>query len=440
MKIAVIAILAFNPFFCADALPAAGAVNPAGAAAPAGVSTSPEAAATAASSVTPAPVANVTPPAQAGQRPGGADEISARKRAPLVSKAPLPEFPPCSPESDPTRESRKMLENFARPGDRLPSSLPLLDFCSEWNPEFPFNGHHCCRLLSNTHSRRARQSCYSHRPKAGYCEEMTDEQRDYIKNVESGKIPDILAYLSQPANHQTQPYCTVNNGFLAHGRPIVPTSKNRIELKSPDRCTGFGTDGMVGMLEWVGRKINEKYSGPEYAGVRLVLGDVAAPRGGCLSGISGRVGHLSHTNGQDVDVGFLTARPRVRSPSAFVYDFDGKANWWMAKQLLTNPYACVKVIFLDRHDIRKLARAARGDPDWARFGHYFRHMPGHKNHMHVRIGDAPGRNGCTAHPELEEGDEIDGDGFDVDEAFDPLAPLGDPAAGLSSEAKVQSLE
>lgn len=320
-----------------------------------------------------------------------------------------------------------MLGNFARPGDKPPSTLPLLDFCSEWNPEFPFNGHHCCRILTMVHSRRARRSCYSHRPRQGYCEEMTDEQRNYIKDVEDGRIPDVLAHLTR-RGREGQAYCTVNNGFLAHGRPIVPTPKNRIELKSPERCTGFGTDPMAEMLEWVGRSVNEKYSAPEYAGVRLVIGDVAAPRGGCLSGVSGRVGHLSHTTGQDVDIGFLTARPRMRSPSAFQYDFDARANWWMAKKILSNPYACVKVIFLDRRDIRKLARAARGDPDWARFGHFFRHMPGHRNHMHVRIGDAPGRNGCSARPELEDGEDIDDDGFDVDEAFDPLAPLENPVA------------
>ena len=165
---------------------------------------------------------------------------------------------------------------------------------------------------------------------------------------------------------------------------------------------------MIAMLEWLGRKINAGYSSPEVKGVQLLVGDISSPRGGCLAGRSGLRGHASHTSGQDVDLGFIMAYENKDSPDYFVKHFDGKPNWWFMKQLFQNPYACVKVVFLDRTHIRKLAQAARGDEDWLKYGRFIRHVKGHNNHFHIRIGDGPGPAGCQsdAHPELEPEDDV----------------------------------
>ena len=46
---------------------------------------------------------------------------------------------------------------------------------------------------------------------------------------------------------------------------------------------------------------------------------------------------------------------------------------------------------LDKKLIRKLGKAAHGDEDWNKYWRYIRHVPSHRNHMHVRIGDGPGQ-------------------------------------------------
>jgi murein endopeptidase len=337
------------------------------------------------------------------------------------SHAILPDFASCGPDSEATDDLRDGT------GNKLEGVAPVsTDFCAEWNPEFEFNGHRCCSKIqrrggSRRRRRPASKVCTRDRSKPDFCEDVTDEEREYAEAVNSGKIPDVLSYLEDAMGlHGKQAYCTTGNGFLAYGRPVVPTAVNRIMLPRADRCTNYGTDNMVAMLEWAARAAGKEFSDPRYSGLHFLIGDITAPRGGCLAGRSGPVGHASHTNGQDADVGFLTPRPGRESPTQFHTDFDGKANWWLIKQFLKNPYACVKVIFLDKRLIRKLAKAARGDEEWGKYYRYIRHVPGHRNHMHVRIGDGPGVPGCSggANPE-EEPEEIDGAEESVDlEALD----------------------
>ena len=74
--------------------------------------------------------------------------------------------------------------------------------------------------------------------------------------------------------------------------------------------------------------------------------------------------------------------------------------------------------FLDKKNIRKLGKVVRGDEDWDRYKRFIRHIPGHKNHIHVRIGNGPGQPGCFpgANPE-DETEEVEGggeDGFDIE--------------------------
>jgi murein endopeptidase len=299
--------------------------------------------------------------------------------------------------------------------DLLPSSpssdyLEILDdgadlaFCAKWNPEFVIRGHHCCP--KNVKRKRRGKWCAPSRAKSSFCSEMTEEQKLYFEDASSGKLGDILSLLQVEAGKSgNQAYCSVNNGFLAFGRMLVPSAKNRVKIRNPGRCTDFGTDAMIGMIESVGRQIDAQYKAPEYAGVSLLVGDISAPRGGCLG--SGRKGHASHTSGQDVDLAFLSVKAGGKSPATFVKDFDAKANWWLVKQIFQNPFACIKVIFLDRRLINKLAKAAHGDPLWGEYHKFIRHVKFHRNHFHVRIGDHSGQPGCGpgAHPELEAEEE-----------------------------------
>ena len=278
---------------------------------------------------------------------------------------------------------------------------PDLGFCSKWNPEFGYRKNFCCanRMLT-----RKEKKCPASRWKTSFCSEMTEEQRFYVQAVKDGKISDVLKILG-PRPVRAQAYCSVNDGFLAYGRPLVPTATNRIRIRNTDRCTFFGTDAMVAMLEWTGRRVAEVYSDPKYSKLEMMIGDIAAPRGGCLSGRGGRRGHASHTNGQDVDIGFLTPLANRGIPPNFHKQFDVRANYWAIKQVFSNPYACVRVIFLDRRLIGKLANIGRGDPDWLKIRGYIHHARGHRNHFHVRIGRAPGAPGCQGIGDAGSGDE-----------------------------------
>ncbi|MFZ9595299.1 MAG: penicillin-insensitive murein endopeptidase [Bdellovibrionia bacterium] len=311
--------------------------------------------------------------------------------------------------------------------DPTPVSEPSKAFCSHWNPDFHLNGHQCCGPIRSKKRLPHAQARSQRKPR---CQEMTEEQREYLSQLTSNRSLDILELIEKDrGKNGAQAYCTVNNGFLAHGRPIVPTDQNRILLNSPKRCTNFGTDPMALMIEWLGRSVAERYWQKEFSQLKLVLGDVSAPRGGSSYGVTGRRGHASHTNGQDADIGFLNAKPGVITQTHFSRDFQVASNWWFIQQIFQNPYVCVKVIFLDRKHIHALAKALKTDPLWLQLKKLIRHMPGHKNHLHVRIGDQAGTPGCgpMPHPELEYEEDFD--------SYDEERLAQSQAAGEHNRAK-----
>ncbi|MBN20584.1 MAG: hypothetical protein CL678_04780 [Bdellovibrionaceae bacterium] len=322
--------------------------------------------------------------------------------------------PACGPES----------EYIVYPDEGL-----TLNFCAKWDPDFAFRGGRCCGKIPWKYRRR-RIRCNPARAKRSFCDEQTQEQMNYIRSVKTGKIKDILAHLLiESGKRGPQAYCKVNQGFLAWGRPIVSTEENRLIVRREHRCVHFGTDRMVGMLEWVGREISKTYFSVSEKGIKLLVGDISAPRGGCLFGRGGRRGHASHMTGQDVDIGFLHANKDRKSPLSFSRKFDPEANWWLIKKFFQNPFACIKVIFIDRRLKRRLKRVAQSDPLWPKVSRYLRHVRSHRNHMHVRIGDRVGEPGCGTPVDIEyeerffedlrkellkEGNELEEEEFDQD--------------------------
>ncbi len=77
-------------------------------------------------------------------------------------------------------------------------------------------------------------------------------------------------------------------------------------------------------------------------------------------------------------------------------------------------------MFVDHRLIAKLEKAARGDPKWGELRRYIRHMPNHKNHFHVRLGEFPGVPGCdpNADPELETEEGADAGGAEGSDSGD----------------------
>ena len=274
--------------------------------------------------------------------------------------------------------------------------LPVSDnapdhgFCSRWDPEYGHLGKTCCSGVSKAAFRKP-PKCAPNRIKWTFCDEMTDEQRQYLDLAKTGELGN---WWENRGAASSQAFCSVNSGFLVNGRPIVPSAQNRLLVRNPMRCTQFGTDGLVAALEWVGREIGKEYSTPDKAVVRLNIGDLSAPRGGCISGRRGRRGHASHTTGQDADLGFLNTRVGSTEFNGFTTHFDAEANWWLVKKIFSNPYVCVKAVFVDKRMIRKLAKAALGDEMWGRVAHRIQHVRGHRSHFHVRVGHQPGEPGC----------------------------------------------
>jgi murein endopeptidase len=315
----------------------------------------------------------------------------------------------------------------------LPASEgePDVGFCSRWNPEWGLRGHGCCGNRRAYKSKIRTNRCSPRRWKSSFCDEMTEEQREYSRAALNGELGDLLDVIVGDLNRRirNQAQCNVNNGFLAWGRRLIPSEQNRVRLRTPFRCTDFGTDGMVGMLEWLGREVAERYSGPEYERVHLLVGDISAPRGGCLSGRYGRRGHLSHTSGLDVDLGFLHARPREASPLSFTRKFDAEVNGWFLRRIFQNPFACVKMVLLDHRHIRRLERELAGDPYWAQIRPFVKHARHHRNHFHVRLGEIPGAPGCDTPPETFE-EEEEGEGEE---------PSGEDAAEESGAQLVERL-
>ncbi len=269
---------------------------------------------------------------------------------------------------------------------------------------------------------------------------MTPAHREYVEGVKSGRV-DVLEHIQKTMGSRGgQNFCGVSNGFLVEGRPLVPTPENRIELRNEGRCANFGTDPLVGAFEWMGREIRREFHEPEFEKARLIVGDISAPRGGCIPGRAGRRAHKSHTSGVDIDFAFFNPRAGHAPEERFTRNFYVASNWWLLKKLFRNPVACVKVVFLDTRHIGKLARYAKDDPDWNKFRKFIRHVRGHRDHFHIRVGSGPGPAGCASDPNLEEDEDIadETDGYLVKDDADPKeegeegATSGDPTRGLAS--------
>jgi murein endopeptidase len=233
---------------------------------------------------------------------------------------------------------------------------------------------------------------------------VSPEQKQYTEGAKSGNLGDILVLIQKAAHeNQQQALCSEHEGFLPFGRPLVPSPDNRVQINAPWLCLNFGTDPMIAMVESLGRWVAKKYTEKAFLGVRLTVGDISAPKGGRIYGRTGGRRHLSHTSGQDVDIGFLRAKAGQESPSHFSREFNVADNWELVQQIFQNPHVCTRAMFLDRGHIRKLAKFAQKDKNWKIYQRFIRHMPGHKNHFHVRVGKGPGEPGCSTpiRPEIE---------------------------------------
>jgi murein endopeptidase len=340
-----------------------------------------------------------------------------------------------------TEENDSEFQPPAPVSEYLPAAPgePPVDFCSEWNPEFGYRGYRCCsntvtRTMASVKRRGRRQmnSCAPDRIKSQFCDERTPAQKEYIARVKAGEVDALENITNGVGSKGGQSFCGPSNGFLVEGRPLVPTAANRIEIRNEARCSNFGTDPMIGAMEWMGRQIKSEFHEPEFEQARLIVGDISAPRGGCVAGRGGRRAHKSHTGGVDIDFAYFNPHASHAPEEHFTKTFYVASNWWMLKKMFNNPYACVKVVFVDQSHINALARYAQTDPDWPKYHKFIRHIRGHRDHFHMRIGTGPGVPGCASDPTLEEGDDI-GDEGDGELAKNPMKELMTAAADEGAE-------
>ncbi len=279
-------------------------------------------------------------------------------------------------------------------------------FCAEWDPEFAFRGNTCCGKIPFKLKRRGVRADPA-RSLNTFCGDRTEEQVEYQRQFDEGQIDDPLEILTKEMGQSgVQAIGHPFDGFLVRGKPVLAKATDGIRIRRPDRCVNFGTDQMVALLEWLGREVRQKYPGPEYARLQLLVGDVSAPRGRGIKGKGGKRGHRSHQTGLDVDLGFLDLHENRASSQEFIPRFDVEPNWWVLKKVFSNPYACVRMILLDHGHERKIERALAAirkkdetHPDlalWDKVKKYIKHAPRHRNHFHIRVENEPRTADCES--------------------------------------------
>lgn len=185
-------------------------------------------------------------------------------------------------------------------------------------------------------------------------------------------------------------------------RPMqLPPGRGYV-IRNPQ--TAWGTRNTVERLRAAIEKVRRAH--PELH--QLVIGDISTRRGGPLAG------HQSHQSGRDVDIGlWLRPQPESSGPSDFVEgnskNLDRRATYDLIEALAAsaNEPDGVELIVLDynlQRVLRRYAEQTRGVPEAKlealfQFPHgpnsrhgLVRHMPAHRDHLHVRFrcpqGDA----------------------------------------------------
>jgi penicillin-insensitive murein endopeptidase len=192
-------------------------------------------------------------------------------------------------------------------------------------------------------------------------------------------------------------------GFYSSGSLVnpsqLPTDGPGFVHLFEKRGRYWGTEDLVGFIVEAASRMSLAY--PE--GERLQIGDIAAQKGGHISG------HDSHQNGLDADIVFYR-RNHVEQPvdteakgfiESFVRgnrvtpNFDVDRNWEIIKLLVSSDR--VSRIFMDGAIKRTLclhARALGEETTFIQTLRILRPLEGHTDHMHLRITCPEGSPRC----------------------------------------------
>lgn len=212
-------------------------------------------------------------------------------------------------------------------------------------------------------------------------------------DVPSGVCLSLVIFLTMSATIFDKP---VNALTISAGEPFRGCLINGVQFPSQlhgykllDENRSFTTPEVVGALLEAAEKFKSRY--PDSCDI--VLGDFSCKGGGRLKG------HKSHQNGRDVDIGLFAKdnAPLERLVPMNSGRLDVAKTWYLIRSLLNTQR--VECIYLDRSiqvplyqhalsegenpdDLSKIFASAggRGKSDCL-----IQHVPGHRNHMHVRF-------------------------------------------------------
>jgi len=195
---------------------------------------------------------------------------------------------------------------------------------------------------------------------------------------------------------------TVTEGYLARAVEVPIEGEHHAVLQRiRKRHTHFTSDEMRDLLMCVADRVAARH--PQH---KLLLGNLSRRAGGDIPW------SVSHNNGRDADIAFLSRRPdgKVATPD-FLYRFGRKleatdspeplifdvaANWTLVKALIQCPKTVpVQKLFIARwlrYPILRYARAAK-EPAELRYAaaammRQPRRASPHSDHLHLRIGCA----------------------------------------------------
>jgi len=190
------------------------------------------------------------------------------------------------------------------------------------------------------------------------------------------------------------------NGCLS-GAVALPMSGRGWETLRPERNRFWGNPALIDLIEEDAGQIAG-------SGWRLLIGDIAQPRGGHMAS-----GHGSHQTGIDVDVFYRLSRhplsdeERTAPAMDSVVAEDGRLlpeRWGQEQMAMLHLFASdprVERIFVNPAIKRALCRSAGDDRDWLRV---LRPWWGHDDHFHVRMHCPDGDTDCVPGSPVPPGD------------------------------------
>ncbi len=218
------------------------------------------------------------------------------------------------------------------------------------------------------------------------------------KVIERGPITAVTA----PGAGSSRSVGWVYRGHLEDGEFLEASVNVHHVERFAEHGRFFGTSALVGLLERAATQVTELHGA-----ARLNVGELSQEGGGDV------VGHRSHENGRDVDVGFYLLDDDGNSvePERFVriggsgrggdgeqrVTFDTARNWAFIEALVTDETSPVQMIFVSRSIRRRLVRWARAEgvaPEIVERAEWTLIPPEgvarHDDHFHVRIYCEPG--------------------------------------------------